>query len=219
MGACRIPAAASGRSGETAWIATPQWMAGLARPVLDPSAHALETGTICSSRHIMIALKNVLVATDFSEPSATALDYGRAIARTFAASLHVVHVLDNVMLRGALADAAPANYADLLEELESAGRRQLEATVREDDRRELDARTKLLAFVAPARGIVEYAKDANIDLIVMGTHGRGAWSQLVMGSVAEKVVRTAPCPVLTVRHPEHEFLKPDALQVVEQVKN
>jgi nucleotide-binding universal stress UspA family protein len=66
---------------------------------------------------------------------------------------------------------------------------------------------------------VEYAKNANIDLIVIGTHGRGAWSQVVMGSVAEKVVRTAPCPVLTVRHPEHEFLMPDALQVVEQTKS
>lgn len=167
----------------------------------------------------MIAIKNVLVATDFSEPSATALEYGRAIARTFNASLHVVHVVEDLVLRGMLADAAPANYAELLEELEGAGRRQLESTIREDDRRELGAQTTLLTFVAPARGIVEYAKNANIDLIVVGTHGRGAWSQVVMGSVAEKVVRTAPCPVLTVRHPEHEFLVPDALQVVEQTKS
>ena len=49
-----------------------------------------------------------------------------------------------------------------------------------------------------------------IDLIVMGTHGRGAIAQLLVGSVAEKVVRTAPCPVLTVRHPEREFVVPDA---------
>ena len=59
-----------------------------------------------------------------------------------------------------------------------------------------------------------YARDATIDLIVMGTHGRGAIAQLLMGSVAERVVRIAPCPVLTVRHPEHEFVLPDALVAV-----
>jgi nucleotide-binding universal stress UspA family protein len=59
--------------------------------------------------------------------------------------------------------------------------------------------------------IVDFAKEINVDLIVMGTHGRGAVAHLLMGSVAERVVRTAPCPVLTVRHPEHEFVHPDAL--------
>jgi nucleotide-binding universal stress UspA family protein len=56
--------------------------------------------------------------------------------------------------------------------------------------------------------IVRYAKTENIDLIVMGTHGRGPIVHMLMGSVAEKVVRKAPCPVLTVRHPEHEFVMP-----------
>ena len=54
--------------------------------------------------------------------------------------------------------------------------------------------------------IVRYAKERDIDLIVMGTHGRGFMAHMLMGSVAEKVVRKAPCPVLTVRHPEHEFV-------------
>jgi nucleotide-binding universal stress UspA family protein len=53
-----------------------------------------------------------------------------------------------------------------------------------------------------------------MDIIILGTHGRGALAQLFVGSVAERVVRTAPCPVLTVRHPEHEFVLPDALQTV-----
>jgi nucleotide-binding universal stress UspA family protein len=163
----------------------------------------------------MIALKTILVATDFSEPSATALEYGRAMARTFNATLHLVHVVDDFALRGMLADAAPANYTALLEELDAAGRRRLDATIRDDDRRELGAKTVLLSLTAPAPGIVSYATTANVDLIVMGTHGRGGWSHLVMGSVAEKVVRTAPCPVLTVRHPQHEFVTLDALQRVE----
>jgi nucleotide-binding universal stress UspA family protein len=161
----------------------------------------------------MIALKNILVATDFSEPSVIALEYGRAMARTFEATLHIVHVVDT-FLPGMVAETAPADYGVLVDELAGAAQRQLEATVRDDDRRELGAKAILLRQVGPAQVIVRYAGSANIDLIVMGTHGRGGWSHLLMGSVAEKVVRTAPCPVLTVRHPEHEFLRPDALQIV-----
>ena len=67
---------------------------------------------------------------------------------------------------------------------------------------------------APASAIVDYANEARIDLIIMGTHGRGTVAHMLMGSVAERVVRTAPCPVLTVRHPEREFVLPDALAAV-----
>ena len=161
---------------------------------------------------MMIALKHILVATDFSEPSEVALEYGRAMARTFEATLHVLHVA-STFPPGMVAETAPADYAALLDRSEKAAQRQLDATVREDDRRELGAKAILQRQTGPAQGIVAYAESANIDLIVMGTHGRGGWSHLLMGSVAEKVVRTAPCPVLTVRHPEHEFVRPDALQV------
>jgi nucleotide-binding universal stress UspA family protein len=161
----------------------------------------------------MITLEHVLVATDFSEPSGIALEYGRAMARTFSATLHVVHVVDAI-LPGMAAETVAANYAGFLDDLEKSAQRQLDATVREDDRRELGAKAVLLRQRGAAQAIASYARSANIDLIVMGTHGRGGWSHLLMGSVAEKVVRTAPCPVLTVRHPEHEFVSPDALQIV-----
>jgi nucleotide-binding universal stress UspA family protein len=59
--------------------------------------------------------------------------------------------------------------------------------------------------------IVQYAKGSGADLILIGTHGRGGMAHLPMGSVAERVVRLAPCRLLTVRHPEHDFLLPDAL--------
>jgi nucleotide-binding universal stress UspA family protein len=62
--------------------------------------------------------------------------------------------------------------------------------------------------------IVDYARNYDVDIIVMGTHGRGALAHLVMGSVAERVVRWAPCPVLTVREHEHDFVGPDALEAV-----
>jgi nucleotide-binding universal stress UspA family protein len=64
--------------------------------------------------------------------------------------------------------------------------------------------------------IVDYAKDHDIGIIVMGTHGRGALANLVMGSVAERVVRLASCPVLTVRRPEHGFARPDTLETMAQ---
>jgi hypothetical protein len=67
---------------------------------------------------------------------------------------------------------------------------------------------------SPALTIVEYAKDHDIDMIVMGTHGRGALAHPVMGSVAERVVRLAPCPVLTVGHGQRNFIRPDTLATV-----
>jgi len=162
----------------------------------------------------MIALKNILVATDFSEPSDAALAYGRALARTFGATLHVVHVVDNVptLVYGAEAYAVP--MPELQEEIDNAARKQLADLLVDNDRPPLPVRSILLTSNAPAAAIVDYAKSERVDLIVAGTHGRGGVAHLLMGSVAERVVRTAPCPVLTVRHPEHEFVIPDALVAV-----
>src|SRR4029077_7036885 len=78
------------------------------------------------------------------------------------------------------------------------------------DREGLRAGVMLEVSDSPADAIVACALAARIELIVIGTHGRSAMSQILVGSVAERVVRTAPCPVLTVRRPEHEFLVRDA---------
>jgi nucleotide-binding universal stress UspA family protein len=158
----------------------------------------------------MIQLKNVLVTTDFSETSDVALAYGRALARTFGATLHVLHVTDNIMMRYAF-DGSIVMPPEIQADFESAAHTRLEGLLGDDDRRELGAVAVLRTSNMPADSIVGYARTAQIDVIVMATHGRGALAHLVLGSVAERVVRTAPCPVLTVRHPEHEFLVPDAL--------
>lgn len=158
----------------------------------------------------MIALKNILVATDFGEASDAALTYGRVLARCFHAKLHVLYVCENVFTRGLGSDAYVAVFPDLQKDVEDTSRKQLDELLTEDDRRSLAAEPVVLTSNMPAAAVVQYSKDANIDLIVMGTHGRGAVAHLLMGSVAEKVVRTAPCPVLTVRHPEHEFIVPEA---------
>ncbi len=149
----------------------------------------------------MIALKNVLVATDFSESSDQALAYGRDLARTFGARLHVLHIAENLMATS-VADYYPAGFPEMQLEVEGAARTRVEALVTAEDRAQLKAVAVVRTSAAPAAAIVEYAKEGSIDLIVMGTHGRGMVSRLLMGSVAERVVRLAPCPVLTVRKPE-----------------
>ena len=155
----------------------------------------------------MILIKHVLVATDFSEPSDAALNYGRELARTFAATLHVLHVADNVTLQYGV-EGYSTLLPEMQEDVEAAARKQLDGLITEEDRVALQAKPVVVTAVAKAAAIVDYASEHAIDLIVMGTHGRGAISHLLMGSVAERVVRTAPCPVLTVHHPEREFVMP-----------
>ena len=159
----------------------------------------------------MITLNNILVATDFSEPSDAALTYGRALARNFGAKLHVVHVVGSVPALVYGAEAYAASMPELQQELEDSARKQLAALLVDNDEQPMAVRPVVVTSNAPALAIVDYAARERIDLIVTGTQGRGGVAHLLMGSVAERVVRTAPCPVLTVRHPEHEFVLPDAL--------
>ena len=162
----------------------------------------------------MVSMNRVLVATDFGEASDVALAYGRELARTFNASLDVLHVADNVLARGFAAEGFMASYPELQRDVEDAAAKRLETLVCDEDRAALGARTVIRVSTSPALAIVDYAREAHVDLVIMGTHGRGAMAHLLMGSVAERVVRTAPCPVLTVRHPEHEFVLPDAFVAV-----
>jgi len=149
----------------------------------------------------MIALKRILVATDFGPAAEAALTYGRALAKNFGATLTVMHVAENFFLRATIADPHA---------LKAAVARRLEERLTAEDRRALHARAVLETSDQPADEITRYAKQAEIDLIVMGTHGRDGLAHLLVGSVAERVVRTASCPVLTLKHPEHEFVLPDA---------
>ncbi len=165
----------------------------------------------------MIKIANVLVATDFSDASAAALTYGREFARTFGARLHVFHAVESpVMWVGP--EAAAIDMVKLQSDIEAGAEQQMNTFVTDEDRTQLGAGTIVRAGKSPAFEISRYAKENNIDIIVMGTHGRGRMAQLLLGSVAERVVRIAPCPVLTVRTSEHDFIVPDALQPVEAVR-
>jgi nucleotide-binding universal stress UspA family protein len=159
----------------------------------------------------MIVLNQILVATDFSECSDAALRYGKELAKKFNATLHVLNVAEDLVARLAQFPGYMEDLGRLQEEADEWARAQVRGLLSDDDRRELRAKAEVATASSPAETIVDYARNAmpRIDLIVIGTHGRGGLSHMFMGSVAEKVVRSAPCPVLTVRHPQHEFVMPD----------
>jgi nucleotide-binding universal stress UspA family protein len=96
----------------------------------------------------------------------------------------------------------------------NVGQEKVGSLLSDEDRQKLGATAVALLARSAAPALLDYAKEHGIDLIVAGTHGRGAIGHLFMGNVAERLVRRAACPVLTVRHPEHELVLPDALQSV-----
>jgi len=158
----------------------------------------------------MIKLENVLVATDFSEPSHIAMEYGRTLARQFGATLHVVHIVENVFMRTAAGEFGVSEVDVVMQNVEDAAQKQLDAFVSDADRRDLKALCSVCNADSAASGLVSYAKENGSDIIVIGTHGRGTLSKLLTGSVAEQVMRTAPCPVLTVHGPGHEHAETSA---------
>ena len=132
----------------------------------------------------MIALKNVLVATDFSEPSDVALGYGRHFARTFGASLHVLHVVENVMARFA-ADAYPVLLPDLQREVEEAGEKKLIGSLDNEDFQQLRAVPVVVTSAAPAAAIVVllpvYLAEIGVDVreASWALHGVLAYTLLI----------------------------------------
>ena len=155
----------------------------------------------------MLSLKTILVPTDFSEASKSALDFGKAMAGAFGASLHLVHVMEDLLAHAWAAEIYVASMPQLRDEIEKESRQRLGQMLTGDELREFRVVTALLAG-NPFLEIIRYAKAQNIDLIVMGTHGRGPIAHMLLGSVAEKVVRKSPCPVLTVREAQHQFVMP-----------
>jgi nucleotide-binding universal stress UspA family protein len=161
----------------------------------------------------MITLKTILVPTDFSECSDAAVKYGSALANAFGATLHLLNVVRDPYTMPYGADGFVAPEQDLLGEWRAEAKRRLEAGLPAG----FESRTVTATRVGSAcPEIVRYAIDHQIDLIVLGTHGRGAIGHVLLGSVAERVVRTAPCPVLTVRHPQREFVVDTAMDAAQE---
>lgn len=144
-------------------------------------------------------IKRVLVPVDFSGDSLNALAYARALVKPFKAEVVLVHVIEPIYY------AAPAdmymtspNLATIIDEQQRMAARQLKRIAADLERKGQRVRT-ILKTGSPAHIIIDTAQRTGTDLIVMATHGHTGLAHLFMGSVAEKVVRTAGCAVLTVR--------------------
>lgn len=150
--------------------------------------------------------RRILVPTDFSSVSLHALNHARLLAETFRASLHVLHVVEDPVGEFQLEDTY-ALPADFLQRVRERAEARLAAIFPTSDR-PANGVELALREGSPFVEIVRYARDQAIDLIVMGTHGRGPIAHMLMGSVAEQVARKAPCPVLVVRDPSQPFRLP-----------
>jgi universal stress protein A len=155
----------------------------------------------------MIDLHRILVPTDFSTHSHNALTYAAAFAEKFGAELYLLHVVQDLALfiPEAVSVAPPAMPP--IEQMTAGVREALERVVLENDLNRFTVHCEVREGT-PFYEIIQFAKEANVDLIIMGTHGRSGLAHVLLGSVTERVVRKAPCPVLTVRDPEHEFVHP-----------
>jgi nucleotide-binding universal stress UspA family protein len=147
----------------------------------------------------------ILVATDFSEASGVALEEGRQLAATFSAKLYLLHVVAEPLREAWIGFTPGPQFVEWCERLEADARVRLERGVPQQD--VADGRIVVAtAWGDPADEILRYAASHDIDLIVCGTHGRRGWNHALMGSVAERVVRFAPCPVLTVHAAADQML-------------
>jgi universal stress protein A len=146
--------------------------------------------------------KNILVPIDFSEHSQRALDYAIELAAKLDAKVHVLNVIGIPAL--GVPELGVALTAAVIDNLVKDNQAALDKLV--DPRRKLASIGEVMLRTGDTRDmILQACGEVNADLVVMGTHGRRGVSRALLGSVAESVVRTAPCPVLAIRPPkEHK---------------
>jgi nucleotide-binding universal stress UspA family protein len=146
----------------------------------------------------MITIRRILVPTDFSDCALPAVRYAAELANKFGSELILLHVVPDAVL--ALPDAVmptPTPLADL-NALTDAGKQGLANLIAAEKLQERRPRSEV-RIGSPAQEITAAATDLHADLVCIGTHGRGGLARVLLGSVAEHVLRQAPCPVLTVR--------------------
>ncbi len=155
----------------------------------------------------MIKLKKILYPTDFSESSLEALKYAVDFARTSKARLILMHVVNEKIFSEGLNLPRVSPPEALEQEMVKEAGRQLKMLIPAEELAGLDSEMVILRGM-PFLEIIRYAKANDIDLIVIGTHGRSGVEHIIFGSTAEKVVRKAPCPVLSVKPAQREFVMP-----------
>jgi universal stress protein A len=151
----------------------------------------------------MLPFKKILWPTDFSDPSFESLKVAVELARKFSAELYVIHVVSSLPVVSGPAGPTSFNVSLYEEELENSA----QSSIKEIIEKKIPEGVKAHPIVTTglvADEIVNEAENRKMDLIVTSTHGERGWRHLIFGSVAEKVVRMSPCPVLTVHAPRKE---------------
>jgi nucleotide-binding universal stress UspA family protein len=160
-------------------------------------------------------LTRILAPTDFSKHSGFAMEWAAYMAQCMKADLVLLHVIseeegkimEEVIGEGAVVQIPKGIRQNVVEERQKKMKEQYEMVVS----REIKAALKVEQMIrigVPFLEVVRTAKERDVDLIVLGTHGRTGLSHVLIGSVAEKVVHHAHCPVLTIKHPQYKFIAP-----------
>ena len=152
----------------------------------------------------MITLKKILCPIDHSDCSKEALKYAVSFAMKDEAKLYLLHIIDIRTFNEGL-EAMSMQIPD--EETLELLRIKLLDCIPEEMRDDMNVEAIVVQGI-PFAEIISTAREKEIDMIVIGSHGRTGIKHMMLGSVSEKVVRKAPCPVLTVRQTDHEFVMP-----------
>ncbi len=153
----------------------------------------------------MVAVKTILVPTDFSDAANAAVRCAAGLAETFGSSLTLLHVVEDVVLKGLTADVGASAAHRLQDDATRDAIARLDRALHEPPLNRTGVNRAVIVG-NPFDAILRYADQHHVDLIVIGTHGRTGLAHVLLGSVTERVVRTAPCPVLTVRTCQHSFV-------------
>lgn len=151
-------------------------------------------------------LKNIICATDFSESSKHAVDYGVALAKEFRAKLYMCHIID---MSYAAMYGECKDPAELEERIMGKANDYLRGSIGEDP---VDWEP-LISKGHTSDEITRMAADVSVDLAITATHGRSGLKRLILGSVTERLIRTLTSPLLVVRSPEHDFVSPGSQKV------
>jgi nucleotide-binding universal stress UspA family protein len=153
-----------------------------------------------SARWLKLTINRILVPIDFSEHSKGALKYAIPFAEQFVASIDLIYVVEPTVYPADFT-FGQVGFPNVEEELRVRGARDLDKLIEEEIAGRVKAR-RVIKTGKPFYEINQYAREANIDLIIIATHGHTGVEHILFGSTAEKVVRKAPCPVLVVRSTE-----------------
>ncbi len=160
-------------------------------------------------------LTKILAPTDFSDFSGFSMEWAAYLAHMTKAELLLLHVVseeegrivNEILGDGAVAQIVVGTRTEVLEERCRRMRGQYEAAIARHIQQDLKVR-QIVRIGVPFLEIVRVAKEEDVDMVVLGTHGRTGLSQVLIGSVAEKVVHHAHCPVLTIKHPQYRYVSP-----------